>query len=289
MVFIGSFLSGRDGISEEFFVAIDQESSPDATEPKPLGQPVIENEIPTYRAVSTRAVFALICGALSFFSFTSPFFYLFAVLAVVLGVSADRSIQRRPEMLTGRGLARAGVAMGLIFGLSIATITTVQNYLIKREASRFAARYATMLKESPIADLYFVGLPPEIRESTTPEENLSKMAEAREEAAFNEMRYAPLKALNEFLKAEPGHTVSFVEIEGLGSEDLVPVALAVFKVEDSGDKDHEPEYAMAVIKGMVPEGKRGYEWWIDDVRYPYKPRSYVAPVQAVDDGHGHAH
>lgn len=272
-------------------MAIDQESSPDATEPKPLGRPVIENEIPTYRAVSTRAIFALICGALAFFSFTSPVFYLFAVLAVVLGVSAERSIQRRPDTLTGRGLARAGVAMGLVFGLSIATITTVQDYLIKREAGLFATRYATMLKESPMADLYFVGLNPTVRATTNPQENLSRMAEAREEAAFDEMRYGPLKALSEFLKADPGHTISFVEIEGLGSEDLIPVAVAVFKVEDAGDKDHESKFAMAVLKGMVPEGKRGYEWWVDDLRYPYQPQSYVAPVKAPagDDGHGHAH
>jgi len=271
-------------------VAIDQESSPDATEPRPLRRPVIENEIPTYRAVSTRAIFALICGLLSFFSFTSPLFYVFAVLAVVLGVSAERAIQRRPEMLTGRGLARAGIAMGLIFGLSIATITTVQDYLIKREAGLFAARYATMLKESPLADLYFVGLAPSVRATTTPQENLSRMAAAREDAAIDEMRFGPLKKLNEFLKAAPEHTISFVEIEGIGSEDLTPVALAVYKVEDAGDKDHEPEFAMAVLKGTIPEGKRGYEWWIDDVRYPYQPQSYVAPTKPTgDDGHGHAH
>lgn len=270
-------------------MAIDQESSSDATEPKPTERSAIENQIPTYRAVSTMAVFALICGALAFFSFTSPVFYIFAVLAVVLGIAADRSIQRRPDMLTGRGLARAGAAMGLIFGLSIATITTVQTYLIKREAGSFAAHYATMLKESTLADLYFVGLPPAARASTTPEENFAKMTAEREEAAMSEMRYGPLKKLSEFLKAAPDHAISFVEIEGLGSEDLIPVALAVYKVEDVGDKDHESEFAMAVLKGTVPEGKRGYEWWVDDVRYPYQPKSYVAPVKAADDGHGHAH
>ena len=271
-------------------MAIDQESSPDATEPKPSRPSVIENQIPTYRAVSTMAVFALICGGLAFFSFTSSFFYIFAVLAVVLGVLAERSIQRRPDVLTGRGLARAGVAMGLIFGLSIATITTVQTYLIKREAGLFAAHYATMLKESSLADLYYVGLTPPARAATTPEDNLAQMASQREEAAMAEMRYAPLKNLSEFLKAAPEHTISFVEIEGLGSEDLIPVALAVYKVEDTGDEDHEAEYAMAVLKGMIPEGKRGYEWWVDDVRYPYQPQSYVAPVKAgSDDGHGHAH
>lgn len=275
-------------------MAIDQESSPDATEPKPVQRSAIENEIPTYRAVSTRAILALFCGALAFFSFTSSAFYLFAVLAVVLGVSAERAIQRRPEMLTGRGLARAGIAMGLIFGLSIATITTVQSYLIKREAGLFAVEYARMLKESPLADLYYVGLTPLARASTTPQDNLAQMASQREEAAMTEMRYGPLKHLSETLKADPESSISFVEIEALGSEDLTPVALAVYKVEGgSHDEDHdhpETEYALAILKATVPEGKRGYEWWVDDVRYPYQPKSYVAPAKpAADDGHGHAH
>ena len=276
-------------------MAIDQESSPDATAPKPVQRSVIENEIPTYRAVSTRAIFALICGVLAFFSFTSPVFYIFAALAVLLGVSAERAIQRRPDTLTGRGLARAGIAMGLIFGLSIATISTVQTYLIKREAGLFAVRYAKMLKESPLADLYYVGLTPRARASTTPQENLSQMSSQREEAAMTEMRYGPLKHLSEELKSDPERAITFVEIEAIGSEDLTPVALAVFKVEGGAggkddDHDHQgPEFALAILKATVPEGKRAYEWWVDDVRYPYQPKSYVAPAKSTDDGHGHAH
>ena len=34
---------------------------------------------------------------------------------------------------------------------------------------------------------------------------------------------------------------------------------------------------------------RHYEWWVDDVRFPYQPRSYSAAAKPVDDGHGHAH
>lgn len=271
-------------------MAIDQESTPDATEPRPAQRSVIENEIPTYRAVSTLAIFALICGLLAFFSFTSSVFYLFAVLAVVLGVWADRAIQRKPDALTGRGLARAGIALGLIFGLSIATITTVQEYLLKREAGLFAVQYAKMLKESPLADLYFVGLTPTARASTTPQDNLTQMSSQREEASITEMRYGPLKQLSEFLKAEPGHTITFDRIEAVGSENLTPVALALFAVEGDPADDHKDDgYALAILKAMVPEGKRGYEWWVEDVRYPYQPKSYVAPVKPADDGHGHAH
>ena len=106
--------------------------------PSPLAGSVIENELPTYRAISPRAVFSLICGILALFSLAHPFFYVFAVLAVVLGLSADRNIQRYPDMLTGRGLAKAGAAMGLIFGLGVFTVTTVQGY--HRVAERHGVR-----------------------------------------------------------------------------------------------------------------------------------------------------
>ena len=36
--------------------------------------PAIENEIPTYRAISSRAVFSLICGVLASFCFANLFF-----------------------------------------------------------------------------------------------------------------------------------------------------------------------------------------------------------------------
>jgi hypothetical protein len=83
------------GASRSSFVAIDQETTPATTDSSPR-LPVFENEIPTYRAVSSRAVFAVLCGLMSVFSFAHPAFYLFAILAVVLGVTADRKIQQHP-------------------------------------------------------------------------------------------------------------------------------------------------------------------------------------------------
>ena len=96
-------------------MAIEQESTPDAAELKMLRRSAIENEIPTYRAVSTRAVFAAICGLVSILSFTHPFFYVFAAAAVVLGWWADRADEqdRRDEGVR-RG-ARRGAAPWIAF------------------------------------------------------------------------------------------------------------------------------------------------------------------------------
>jgi hypothetical protein len=270
-------------------VATEQETQPATTDLSP-DRPVIENEIATYRAVSTRAIFAVVCGLLAVFSFAHPIFYLFAILAVILGVSADRSIQRYPDMLTGQTLARVGVLLGLVFGLSIAAITNLQSYLVRREASAFAAGYAETLKSGTIQDLYWLGLPPTVRENKTAQEHWNELqGSARQELAMAEMKNAPLKALHDRLKSSPEQKVSFKRVEAQSEDrDMTPVILAVFEVDGPATKDHaEHELALGVIKGFMPEKASKYEWWVDDLRYPYQSSTYVIPEKPVDDGHGH--
>jgi hypothetical protein len=287
-------------------VAIDQESSPGEADLKLLRRSAIENEIPTYRAVSTRAVFAVLCGLMAALSFAHPAFYLFAVAAVALGFWADRSIQRYPDLLTGQGLARAGVAMGLVFGLSIFTITSVQAFLARREAGAFAAEYARMVKTGTLADLYWLNLAPQARASISPEENLKQMQGQKQEAPMTEMKFGGLNNLHRAVQGGAGGSITFSGIEDVGREDLTLVALALYDVQaapaphehkEGEEHDHAAEaapqasHAMAVIKGVVPEGKSGYEWWVDDVTYPYVPKTAALPEtqKKSDDGHGHAH
>jgi len=292
-------------------VAIEQESArPDETDLQLLRRSAIENEIPTYRAVSTLAVFAVLCGLLGALSFTHWAFYLFALAAVVLGYWADRSIQSRPDVLTGRGLARAAMAMGLIFGLSIYTITTVQHFLAKRQASAFAAQYGERLKSGSLAELYWVGLNPVQRAGVTPEENLKQMQAQTQDAPMMDMKYGALRKLTQELHASPESSIKFNSIERLEREDLTLVALALFDVHigeakeehkegepaKEGEAEHKHEHqeardthALAIIKGAVPENKSAYEWWVDDVQYPYTPKTAALPEKKVDDGHGHAH
>lgn len=291
-------------------MAIEQESTrPDESDLKLLRRSAIENEIPTYRAVSTLAVFAVLCGLLGALSFTHWAFYLFAAAAVVLGFWADRSIQRRSDVLTGRGLARTAMAMGLIFGLSIFTITAVQQFLARREAAAFALQYGERLKSGSLAELYWIGLVPTARASLSPEENLKQMQSRQEDAAMMDMKYAGLRKLTQELHASPESTIKFNSIEKLDREDLTLVALALFDVHIGASKDEHKEgepakegeaahdhehheafdgHALAVIKGAVPENKNAYEWWVEDVHYPYTPKTANLPEKKVDDGHGHA-
>lgn len=250
----------------------------------------IENELPTYRALSSRAVFSFLCGLLALFSFAHPFFYLFAALAVILGISADRKIQRYSEILTGRRLAQAGIAMGLVFGLSIATITMVQTFIQSREAAKFARYYGELLKKGSLADILWIGMPPQQRKSVSPQQVIERMQSAKsQELAMMEMKNAPLKAIKKRLSSSNQEDIHFVKLEGQTTEHLNVVAFALFEVHGPGTKDfpEKEEYALAVLKG-VPKGK-DFEWWVDDLRYPYKPSSFVISEKPVDDGHGHAH
>ncbi|MFO0889565.1 MAG: DUF4190 domain-containing protein [Isosphaeraceae bacterium] len=251
----------------------------------------IENEIPTYRAISPRAILALFCGFLAIFSLAHPFFYLFAILAVVLGFTADRNIQRYPDLLTGRGLAQAGVAMGLIFGLAVFTVSTVQGFIRVRNAASFAQHYASLYKSGGLGEILWWGLPPTQRTSVTPEEVLAKAQSGnRQESQAYEMRTSGLRNLKKRLDSSKEQDIHFLKIEREGTEGVTPVALALFEVHGPATKDFPSpeEYALAYLKG-ISKGSSGYDWWVDELVYPYKPQSAAVKEAAVDDGHGHAH
>jgi len=113
-------------------VALDQNLNPSAH--REVTNSAIENELPAYRAISPQAVVALICGLLAILSFANLYFLAFAAAAIGLGLLAERKIRRDPEIWTGRGLAHAGAALGLVFGLSAVTSEVVQGYLRSRSA-----------------------------------------------------------------------------------------------------------------------------------------------------------
>lgn len=66
--------------------------------------------------------------------------------------------------------------------------------------------------------------------------------------------------------------------EGDGHDHSAPTATA---------SSTEPKYLMIQIKGEKHKGKNA--WYISDIVYPYKKGTATPKVEAVDDGHGHAH
>ena len=275
-------------------MAPDQKTSTLSIDPE-APDSVIENELPTYRAISTRAIYSLICGSMAIFCFAHPIFYGASILAVVLGILANRTIRQYSDILTGHGLANAGIALGLIFGLGCGTYTIVQTYVRTRMAERFARQYEGVLQSKSLADMISFGLHPESRKDQTGEQVLKKMESAKtKDKMMMEQKYSQLLALNKRLKASDDEHIEFVKIESVGEDDShgseIPVfGFALYAVHGAGNKEfpeHE-QYALAILKGRQ-KGKQ-YEWWVDDLRFPYKPQSYVPPAKVPDDGHGHAH
>ncbi len=276
-------------------MATDQKT-PTMTAGAPPAQSPIENEIATYRAISRLAVAGLAFGFLSLFCFASTVFYICSVLAVILGILANRSIQRKPDVLTGAGLANAGIALGLSFGLIAGTISSVQTYVIKREASKFALKYIDILKAPTMGEVLLYNLNPLQRKDRTTAQMVQEFeaAKTRERMAM-EQKMGPVLRLRARLTSSAEQKIRFVDIEDTGIDDgrsseITYYALALFEITGPPTKDspETQQNALVVLKGQIMGRK--YEWWADDIAFPYKPKSFVpAAKPSDDDGHGHAH
>jgi hypothetical protein len=267
-------------------VSTDQNVTTRAAEAAPVS--AIENEIPTYRAISPRAVFSLLSGVLAVLSFAHPVFLVCAAAAIVLGILADRKIVRYSDVLTGRGIAQAGIALGLVFGLAAITTTTVQDWILVRAASRFAKAYEGVLAKGTFEDAIWYGQSPLYRSQKTPLEVVNELKKSRPGGgSMFDLEQATLTKLRE--RIGQGADVHFQAIEQRGKEGMNVYAAALFELHPGAGQalPAGEDHAMVLMKGMKKNNR--YEWWVDQVSYPYKPDSYKAPTKPVDDGHGHAH
>jgi Domain of unknown function (DUF4190) len=273
-------------------VSTDQTGPLIAEEAPPITSP-IENELPTYRAISTLAVFSVLCGALAVLSFAELAFLIFAVLAVVLGFMANVAIKRSPDRLTGRGLANAGIALGLVFGLTVVTYTTVQAFILKREASNFALLYAKVLKEGSFGDAMLMRADPEARKNQTAAEAEAEFKKMQSrERGLADQKFAGLIGVRKALAQNETH-LHLIGIEDQGEDDgrvgrVGYFAFALYELEGppgKGDSDAR-RFALAILKGYT--SGRHFEWHVEDVIFPYTPKSYQTSAKPVDDGHGHA-
>lgn len=257
---------------------------PSTAKPEPPPVSVIENELPTYRAISPLAIGSLVLGIVAIFTFADPWFTLAGVAAVVLGLWADSKIRRYSDTLTGRGLAQAGIAMGLIFTLSSWTVSTVQTLALSRSAGKWARAYEKVLQSGTMADMAYHRFEPHMRKGKTPDEMLTEMAKNSREPGMMDMYLGTLRLIQNRL-TEGKTTVRFVEIERAGYDRLIPWAGALFEMEgpDASGKDQH-EFFLLELKS-AESGPR--EWYISEVHYPYRRQTLVRKEAAVDDGHGH--
>jgi hypothetical protein len=208
---------------------------------------------------------------------------------VVLGFYAERKIQSYSDVLTGRGIAQAGIFLGLVFGLGTVTIELVQSQISKREAVTFAKQFVDVLKKGSLDDAVWFRQHPEMRRGKSVSDVKEEVLKGMRDAHMFEMEYGTLKALKERI-GSPGGDVHFDRIEEVGSQDLDNYATAVVEVHGpAGGKAPAEEHALLFLKSSRNPKNGKNEWWVEQVKYPYTPNTFVAPKKAVDDGHGHAH
>jgi hypothetical protein len=73
---------------------------------------------PEYRAISSSAVSCLALGVLSVLALLDWWMLVLPALAIVFGILALRQIRVRGDELTGAPLAKIGLALALLFGIS---------------------------------------------------------------------------------------------------------------------------------------------------------------------------
>lgn len=265
-------------------MSIDQNANATVAEPM---DSAIENEIPTYRAISRGAVFALVFGVLAILSYASLDFLAFSALAILCGWQADRKIQRYSDTLTGRGLAQSGFGLGLIFGLTAISIVLVQGFLRSTDAKRFGLTFEKVVQSGTLNEAIWYTQPPSSRVNTTPDEAVKSMKASASNAMMFEQSIANIKLLKQAVDNDQS-TVHYDGIERHGEDGLNMFAAIRYELHAAKPPKPEDTERFALAHCLAIQNERGkYEWMVKDIQFPYKPGTFK-PVEApVDDGHGH--
>jgi hypothetical protein len=239
------------------------------TPPHPLDAdvPIIDNELPAYRAVTPKAIASLIFGIAAIFSFVNPYFAIFGALAILCGVAARRSIRRFPEVLTGGKMADVGTGLGLLFTLSALTISGVQTWIMNREAGKFAREYVEVLRNGSLPKAIYYQQHSETRKSKTPDEVFQEFKGGMRTPGMFEMETQDTTGLLKRLSG-PNQTIALGERLGTLVDGMTPYV--EFSLVISGPKTQEfPEetqYALLRLAG-TPKG-RTYDWRVFHLKFP---------------------
>jgi hypothetical protein len=269
-------------------VAIDQTTSTGSAESPPTS--AIENEFPTYRAISSLSILSLVLGIGSVFCFASPWFLLVVAGSVLAGWLAIRRIRRLPDILTGTAYARVGIGLGLLFGLTSFTFAILQEVTIGMESSKFAQSYVEVIRDKPMSLALWYQQRPDYRKTKTPDEisdELKNMKSPTSPDPYGE-KTADLQKMKNRLKGKD-ETIRVAKIESLAIVGLEVYANALIELDGPGSKDFPEKEQFALIQLFKgPDGGSG-DWIVQEIKFPYTPASVVATAKAKDDGHGHGH
>jgi len=251
-------------------VAIDPKMSAPPLEAAAEGSP-IENEISAYRAISRAAIVSVVLGLASVLAFVHPSFAALGVLAILAGAAAKRSIARVPDVLTGRPMADAGIGLALFFTLSALTMMAVQDWIVVREATKFARAYAETLRDGSVEDGMFLQIPPSAREGKTPKQVADEMeAASRGPAGGYETRTKPLRQIKARLVSTPDQAISFLKIDGHAVDGLAVRANAILELKGPASRDFPDPSQFALVRFRGQTNVPGYDWSIEELAFPLR-------------------
>lgn len=269
----------------------------------------IENEIPSYRAISALAVTSALLGVVSALCFVDLNWLPAAALGLIFGVMAERKIRRRPDALTGRSFAQAGIALSVIFASSSFAYSQWQSYHLHRSVTRFARTFTQTLNETKSAKpldttrVMFYLMPPAERAALAPEDVSNAVQQMfKDSMSLKEVDQA-IRSL--FLRAGQDKAIRFEEIENAAYQDMAAMASVLLTIDNgpSHAEGHGPEdghaherlkageegldHALVVLRGVTDGATPG--WFVEQISYPYTPKSYKPVVKKATDEHGHSH
>lgn len=282
-----------------FHVAVEPQAPPSPESSVALSP--IENEIPTYRAISGLAITSLLLGLFAIGTFASKAFVISGVAAVITGVIAERRIRRSPDALTGRAFAQLGIALGLIFTLSSLTFGFMRDWRVRGEAMSFARSYEEILQSGSLADAFWYRSRPSMRTGKTPPKMLAEFEKAASEGGDPAMRAEQLGGIERLIQDinHPGTSIRFLRLETYGFNEVTPYAFLVYEIqhsehEDEGDASeaahhHGSEIEYVLVHIQSDPSNPTFDWHIERVVFPYSLSSMDLEPKPLDDGHGHSH
>jgi hypothetical protein len=105
---------------------------------KPMVEPVVvDNDYLDYKTLSSAAVASLVLGILSLLAFLHPWFAAIPLLGLIFGFVAIRGIRANSDEFTGMPVAKAGLLLSLVFGV---TGPSYQAYVYATEVPDGATR-----------------------------------------------------------------------------------------------------------------------------------------------------
>lgn len=245
----------------------------------------IENELPTYRAISSWAIASLVLGVTSLVSFASLNFVIASVGAIVTGALAQRAIRRYPDLMTGSGLANFGIAIGLITGLSAPTVTLVQHSIIARNAKVYADQLALALQDQGMEEAFWLAQHPGIRDGTTPKRLMEEINASPEQEMSSDSRLGAFRTMSSRVASSDQQHVHVDAIESKGYSGITPYANVRVVLDGPGTEIFPAlQFALIQVEGAYIDGKR--EWYVKDVVFPYEAGTRSSVVESA---HGHDH